>query len=354
MMIKTLQNGLMKLGVLLSIFIFFLSCQNNVVKEEKIILYHFSNDLKNIDYEVAFVSPNIKRGGSGVVVLQKVNKEIDKFFILINDNFKIKFVPFRVNYHIAFFGWPITFEKFNINIICDLKSGLSLTNKLEITLLERQYSVNNIKMSSNFGLEKEEEFNERLPKDPIKRYNAIVSKLKEKKVFDVFDYTYKNQTYRENFNFIPEKPTDGYITSDYGVKRNFWLDKKLVRSSYHYGIDYVKGTNFNIYSIESGMVVFAGYNGANGNYLLIDHGYGIFSGYSHCSKLFVKEGDIVEKKSLIALSGQTGYVTGDHLHFSLIINGMNLDPNDWFNDEWIKYNILPAYKVSKDIKISKN
>lgn len=353
MMIKILKIGLIKSGLLVSIFL--LSCQNNnLVKEDKLILNHFSSDITNTEYQVVFTSPDIKRGGSGVLVLQKFNNKINFFYLLINDNYKIKFIPFKKNFYMAFFGWPLTFEKMEVSIIIEFKDNLYLTNKLNINFSERKYAVNNVKMNSNFGMEKEEEFNEKLPKDPVKRYNLIVSRLNEKKVFDVFDYTYKNQTYFENFRFIPEKPTDGYITSDYGVKRNFWLDKKLVRSSYHYGIDFVNGTNFNIYSIEKGKVVFSGYNGANGNYILIDHGYGIFSGYSHCSKLFVKEGDFVDKKSLIALSGKTGYVTGDHLHFSLIINGMNLDPNDWFDREWFKQNILPAYEISEFPKISKN
>lgn len=353
MMIKILKNGLITSGLLLSIFL--LSCQsNNLVKEDKLVLNHFSSDITNVDYEVLFTSPEVKKGGSGVVVLQKFNKQINFFYLIINDNYKIKFVPFKKNFYIAFFGWPLTFEKIEVSIVAEFKDSLFITNKLNINFSERKYAVNNIKMNSNFGMEKEEEFNEKLPKDPVKRYNIIVSKLNEKKVFDVFDYTYKNQTYVEGFRFIPDKPTDGYITSDYGVKRNFWLDKKLVRSTYHYGIDFVNGTNFNIYSIEKGRVVFSGYNGANGNYILIDHGYGIFSGYSHCSKLFVKDGDFVDKKSLIALSGKTGYVTGDHLHFSLIINGMNLDPNDWFDREWLKQNILPAYEISEVLKISKN
>ncbi|MCX7820581.1 MAG: M23 family metallopeptidase [Brevinematales bacterium] len=340
-------------GIFLSFLLFF-SCQNRVVKEDSLKLNNFSQNLQTLDYEIAFVSPEIKRGGSGVVVIKKNNNDIENFFIFINDSLKIKFVPYKFNYYLAFFGWPLTYENFSLKIIIDFKSTFSLTNKIEIKLLERKYAVNNIKMGANFGMEKEEELNEKLPKDPIKRYNAIVSKLNERKVFDVFDYTYKNQTYQEGFRFIPEKPTDGYVTSDYGVKRNFWLDKKLVRSSYHYGIDYVKGTNFNIYSVERGKVVFAGYNGASGNYILIDHGYGIFSGYSHCERLYVKEGDLVDKKSLIAISGKTGYVTGDHLHFSLIINGMNLDPNDWFNIEWLKHNIVPAYEVSETLKISGN
>lgn len=287
MMIKILKNGLIKSELLFSIFL--LSCQNNnLVKEDKLILNHFSSDIKNTEYQVIFASPDIKRGGSGVVVLQKFNNKINFFYLVINDNYKIKFVPFKRNFYIAFFGWPLTFEKIETIIIAEFKDSLFITNKLNINFSERKYAVNNININSNFGIEKEEELNEKLPKDPVKRHNHIVSKLNEKKIFDVYEYTYKNQTYVENFRFIPEKPTDGYITSDYGVKRNFWLNKKLVRSSYHYGIDFVNGTNFNVYSIEKGRVVFAGYNGANGNYILIDHGYGIFSGYSHCSNFLLK------------------------------------------------------------------
>ncbi len=351
MRMKILKSGLIISGIIVSIFIF--SCESKVVKNSQIRENLFSSDLSNMDYEILFSSPEVKRGGSGVILLKKLNPDIKEIFLILNKNYKIPFVKYK-GFLIAFFGWPLTFENINPEIVLSFDS-FSITNELKIKFSERKYKVDNIKMSSNFGKEKEDEFGEKLPKDPLKRYSYIVNKLNEKRVFDVFEHTYKVKSIRDDFLFIPQKPViDGYITSDYGVKRNFYLNNKLVRSSYHFGIDFVKGKNFEIYSIEKGRVVFSGYNGANGNYILIDHGYGIFSGYSHCSKLLVKEEEEVEKGILIAFSGKTGYVTGDHLHFSLIINGMNIDPNDWFDNEWLKHNILPAFGISENFKISKN
>ncbi len=190
----------------------------------------------------------------------------------------------------------------------------------------------------------------KLPKDIMKRYAKIMKKFSEKAVFSVFNYTSQNQTYRENFSFNPIKPVSkGYITSDFGLKRKFILKGKVVRASFHTGVDYVNGKNFDIYSIEDGIVVFSGYNGMCGNFILIDHGFGIFSSYSHCSKLLVKEGNRVRKGELIAISGSTGYATGDHLHFSLIINGFSVNPHEWLDKKWLSNNIQPAFL--KEIEI---
>ena len=76
-----------------------------------------------------------------------------------------------------------------------------------------------------------------------------------------------------------------------------------------------KGTD--VYASNNGTVIRAERDSSYGNYVLIDHGGGIYTLYAHCDKLLVSAGDDVKKGDVIAKSGDTGNVTGAHLHFEV-------------------------------------
>jgi murein DD-endopeptidase MepM/ murein hydrolase activator NlpD len=75
-----------------------------------------------------------------------------------------------------------------------------------------------------------------------------------------------------------------------------------------------------------GRVVSAGFRGPYGNAVVIDHGNGLQTLYGHCSKLFVRSGDLVMPRQKIAAVGSTGRSTGPHLHFEVIRNGARVEP----------------------------
>lgn len=101
---------------------------------------------------------------------------------------------------------------------------------------------------------------------------------------------------------------------------------------FHSGIDLSACENtLNIYAPAAGIVVFTGSLTVRGNYTVIDHGWGVYSGYGHQSEIKVKVGDRVEPGQLIGLIGNTGRVTGPHLHWEIWVNGVLVQPLDWIN-----------------------
>ena len=94
----------------------------------------------------------------------------------------------------------------------------------------------------------------------------------------------------------------------------------------HNGIDIAGPIGSNIYAYKSGMVVFAGWGGTFGNLVKIDHGNGMVTFYAHNSRILVKVGQTVEMGQLISKMGDTGRVTGPHLHFELRINNVPKNP----------------------------
>lgn len=96
--------------------------------------------------------------------------------------------------------------------------------------------------------------------------------------------------------------------------------------SLHTGLDIVAPENTEIYSAYDGIVVKAENNEINGNYIVIKHSNALKTTYNHCNKLLVREGETVKKGEKIALVGATGYATGNHLHFEVILNGKYINP----------------------------
>lgn len=99
--------------------------------------------------------------------------------------------------------------------------------------------------------------------------------------------------------------------------------------SFHGGTDFGVCANLNINAPADGVVVFAGPLEVRGNATIIDHGWGVYSGYWHQKEIKVKVGDRVKTGQLIGLIGATGRVTGPHLHWEMIVNGIQVEPVDW-------------------------
>ncbi len=94
----------------------------------------------------------------------------------------------------------------------------------------------------------------------------------------------------------------------------------------HEGLDIAINLHSNIVSPADGFVIRAGRQKNLGVMLEIDHGYGFITRYGHNSKNHVKAGDRIKRGQLIAKSGNTGRSTGPHLHYSVKLNGIPVNP----------------------------
>ena len=94
----------------------------------------------------------------------------------------------------------------------------------------------------------------------------------------------------------------------------------------HLGVDLKATTGTPVLAVDDGKVVFIRSSPDYGNTLIIDHGLGVYSLYLHLSEFKVQLGQMVKQGDTVALSGDTGYATGPHLHFSIKIRGASVDP----------------------------
>ena len=103
---------------------------------------------------------------------------------------------------------------------------------------------------------------------------------------------------------------------------------------FHTGLDFCGRPGVEIYAPAPGRVVFTGPLTVRGNATVIDHGWGVYSAYAHQTEFRVSKGDWVETGQLIGLVGETGRVTGPHLHWEIIVGGVQVDPMDWLSQEF--------------------
>lgn len=125
----------------------------------------------------------------------------------------------------------------------------------------------------------------------------------------------------------------------FGDERTYMYQNQSLGNSIHLGIDLASLAASPIEAANSGVVVFADDLYLYGNAVIIDHGQGIFSLYGHMSSLSVKVGQPVTKGQAIGNSGATGFAGGDHLHFSILVNGIFVDPKEWWDPHWIRDNV---------------
>ena len=126
------------------------------------------------------------------------------------------------------------------------------------------------------------------------------------------------------------------VESVFADDRSYIYKGKKVDEQVHLGFDLSVTQHVPVLASNDGKVVFAEMLGIYGNCIVLDHGYGLQSIYGHLSQIDVKAGDAVRKGQVMGRSGSTGLAGGDHLHFSMQLDGVQVNPVEWWDGHWIK------------------
>lgn len=138
--------------------------------------------------------------------------------------------------------------------------------------------------------------------------------------------------------------TNTGVQSAFADQRTYVYQGKDVDRQVHLGFDLASYAGTPIVSANAGKVLFADELGIYGNTVIVDHGMGVQSLYAHLSTIDVKAGQDVEKEQPLGRSGMTGMAGGDHLHFTMLVNGQMVNPVEWWDPKWIEDRILRKLK----------
>jgi murein DD-endopeptidase MepM/ murein hydrolase activator NlpD len=171
--------------------------------------------------------------------------------------------------------------------------------------------------------------------DVLKNYLEINGELRRKNAQVLKDLAAKSAPkFLWTQPFLPMR--NAKITAAFAQRRTYVYNGKNVDQQDHLGYDMASVEHDAVPASNSGRVLLASYFGIYGNAIVIDHGYGLMSLYGHLSALGVHEGQDVQRGQELGRSGQTGLAGGDHLHFTMLLQGLPVTPVEWWDPHWIQ------------------
>ena len=313
---------------------------------EKIIDIHV--DSKRPTVNIVSNSYSITQGGAALVIFHAEDNNLDKLYVEAGGN-RFKVQPYKEEgYYATLVAWPFNQKDFEANIVATDMAGNKQTANVPYYLKNHEYKVSWIQARDSFIDGKitdlatndsdYDQIDDRL--DKLKAINETMRLKNEDRIHTLSRIVSDEMLHQWKIEkFYPLK--NAAKVASFGDERHYYYGDKQneVSQSYHVGYDLASTKMAVIKSSNPGKVVYAAFNGIYGNMPMIDHGFGLFTLYGHCSKLLVEEGDEVKKDQAIGRTGISGLALGDHLHFGVLVQGVEVRPVEWFDGSWIRKNI---------------
>lgn len=127
----------------------------------------------------------------------------------------------------------------------------------------------------------------------------------------------------------------GQVMSSFADQRTYLFEGEEVDHQTHLGFDLASVRHAPVQAANAGVVVLADYFGIYGNTVVIDHGFGLMSLYAHLSSIDVDIDQTVGRGDTVGRTGETGLAGGDHLHYTVLVGGEQVNPTEWWDPKWI-------------------
>jgi hypothetical protein len=173
--------------------------------------------------------------------------------------------------------------------------------------------------------------------DTLSRFLKINGELRRKNNQQLADLRFKTE---EKILWNGPFLHWGKEESMFADVRNYIDKGKKIDQQVHLGFDLSDTQNAPVHVANDGRVVHAGDLGIYGNCVVVDHGYALQSIYGHMNRIDVKVGDMVKKDQSLGVAGATGLALGVHVHFSMQIDGVQINPREWWDEHWIHDRIM--------------
>ncbi len=321
-------------------------------------IINFKIDNKRPIINILSNSYSITQGGSALVIFQAIDDDkLSEIYIEAGGK-RYKAQPYKKEgYYASLIAWPFREDSFEANIVVKDRAGNSRSSEIPLYIKSRSYRTSWIRASDKFIngkitdlAEQDEKY---MKSDKLERLKAVNEAMRIDNEELIRKYTTNIskdilKDWKIN-KFYPLK--NAKKVASFGDYRHYYYSDKdnEISESYHLGYDMASTQMATLRSSNDGVVVFADYNGIYGNMPIIDHGLGLYTLYGHCATLNVKEGDRVKKGDKIAQTGKTGLALGDHVHFGILVQGVEVRPIEWLDSKWIRDNIDKIFNDANSI-----
>lgn len=288
---------------------------------------------------------NIRRGGAETV-RYRISGDHSRSGVLVGDNeFEGCPAPGGQNEYVAVFVWAYDQPS-------DVRLGLwaedAVGNRSEISLpcdrIERSFRKRRINISDSFIEKVAPEIVRLSPEvgdqggnlETFLKINQELRELNNQKIREVTSPVSGGISWEQPFLQMKNSKVEAQF-ADY---RSYYYNGEQVDEQTHLGFDLASTANCPIEAANDAVVVFAENLGIYGNCVILDHGLGIYSLYAHLSQIGVEPEAVVQRGEIIGRSGQTGLAGGDHLHYSMLVQGVQTSPLEWWDSKWIRQHVL--------------
>lgn len=284
--------------------------------------------------------PVVFKGGSSCIVYS-LSKEVQQTGVRAGEFF---FPAFRQNNgdYICFFGFPynVDVKDYKPQLFALDVAGNVLSQELAINRRNRVFKSDTLNISQSFLDLKSAEFSALAPGsmsdiDRFLQVNGPIRRANAAALLQIGRDTVNETLWQGGFLRLPRAAS----RAGFADHRTYLWQGQKVDEQTHLGFDLASVRQAEVPAANSGRVIFADYLGIYGYLIVLDHGLGLQSLYSHLSEIGVNVGQSVEKGQVIGRTGATGMAGGDHLHFGILISGLEVTPLEWLDNKWVKHNI---------------
>ncbi len=230
-------------------------------------------------------------------------------------------------------------------------TGSDVTSPLVVIFPKKEqpkYTEHNLQVSDAFMQKVVNELDPNGSGDMVERFVKINSQMRVANNKTLSDLQYKTAD-----KFLWSRPfirqPHSQAEANFADLRNYIYQGKKIDQQVHLGYDLAVTQHVGVQASNDGKIVYAAPLGIYGNCIVVDHGYGLQTIYGHLSRIDVHVDDMVKQGQVMGLSGQTGMAGGDHIHFAMQLDGVQIDPKEWWDPHWIKDHIarrvdLPGFQ----------
>ncbi|MEG2004780.1 MAG: M23 family metallopeptidase, partial [Bilophila sp.] len=282
--------------------------------------------------KVRTLAPALRRG-SVTAIAYTVSEEVGITGIVLGSRFFTAHKQPNGLYY-CFFAWPLDVSKdaFTPEVMAKDLAGNEARSRVLVNAAERNYRNDTLNISDKFLNDKMPNFEALVPNATtnLERYilvNTEVRIANEKRLIEVGKDTAPTMLWSGAF----QRLHGSAVKANYGDHRTYMHNGVKIDEQTHMGLDLASTMQAPVPAANDGRVVLAENLGIFGNIVVIDHGLGLQSLYSHLSEIHVNVGDAIKKGATLGRTGVTGLAGGDHLHFGVLLDGVQVHPIDWLD-----------------------
>jgi murein DD-endopeptidase MepM/ murein hydrolase activator NlpD len=337
--------GLVEGKAILQIIVNDFSWRNSLKGNESTVKKEVTVDYHAPVIEVLTNVHNITTGGSGLVIY-RLNEVPEESGVIVDGEIYKGYSGYFKNHddlYLCFFA--LNYDKQNVDdmhVFAKDRAGNESIQGFYYHIIKKKFKKDTINISDSFLNRKLPEFANSFKfaanTSNIEKYLQVNNEFRKitYNIISALSEKTENKMYWQGaFLRFSGSPMAGYADN-----RTYLYNGKPVDQQVHLGVDIASVVHAKVPAANNGKIIFAGPAGIYGNAVVIDHGFGLFSLYGHMSNILVKVGQMVSKGDIIGITGMTGLAGGDHLHFSILVNKTYVNPIEWWDNKWIKDNIM--------------